>query len=86
VILLAELVASRSLLTSGMQAVFLGYILVHSTRNPMTLHTVNRSFSFSFGVLRPVLETGYNSRTAFDVPAVPNWNALRQILIEIYFI
>jgi hypothetical protein len=38
----------------------------------MTLHTVNRSFSVSFGVLRPVTETGYNSRTAFNVP---NWNA-----------
>lgn len=84
--ILAELVASRSLLTSGMQAVLLGYILVHSTRNPMTLRTVNRSFSFSFGVLRPVAETGYSSRTAFEVPALPNWNALREIFLEICFV
>jgi len=85
-VILAELVASRSLLTSGMQAVFLGYTLVYSTRNLMTLRTGNRSFSCSFGVLRPVSETGYSSRTAFEVPALPNWKALREIFLEMYFV
>jgi hypothetical protein len=66
-VILAELVATRSLPTSGMQAVVLGYILVHSTRTPMTLRTVNRSFSFSFGVLYPVTETGHSSRTVAGI-------------------
>jgi len=45
----------------------------------MTLRTVNRSFSFSFGFPRPITETGYSSRTPFEVLALPTWNALREI-------
>jgi hypothetical protein len=52
----------------------------------MTLHPINQSFSFTFGVLRPVAETGYSSRTAFEVPAGPNRNTLRKIFLEIYYI